>query len=410
MSDIIMVAVILILILFAGFFTSSETAYISLTKVKLRRMQEEGKRGAKTVAKLKSNMPRLLTTVLIGTNFLNSLASALATAFAIALLGSKGSGIAPFVTAFFITTFAQIVPKTAAALNPEKYCSRSAPILFILQKLIFPVVWLFERLSHIVVWFVEKIIKPQNAKVTQEELKTLIDVGENEGTIEKDERKMLNKIIEFNDLTVNDIMKHRSLLSSVSETASYIQVIREFEKSGFSTLTVYKDSKENVTGVINYKEILYGDEAEQKDFDKNAPEYAKKVKREVVFIPGTLSVLEVLQKFRTDQHKFAVVLNEQGETSGIVTMEQVDKSYNWISLDYKACANIYEDSDTSDLVAKAEAKYNRAMNDIKQKDNMYDLQLKNIDTEHTALQTEYESVKKVMEKNIDRTMKFDQSA
>lgn len=96
--------------------------------------------------------------------------------------------------------------------------------------------------------------------------------------------------------------------------------------------------------------------------------------------------------------------------SGLVTMEQVDKSYNWLALDYKTCTNIYEDSDTSDLVAKAEAKYNRAMNDIKQKDNMYDLQLKNIDTEHQSLQTEYDSVKGVMSKNIERTMKFDQSA
>lgn len=95
--------------------------------------------------------------------------------------------------------------------------------------------------------------------------------------------------------------------------------------------------------------------------------------------------------------------------SGLVTMEQVDKSYNWISLDYKSCANIFEDSDNSGIVAKAEAKYNRAMNDIKQKDNMYDLQLKNIDTEHSALQTEYESIKNVMKKNIERTMKFDQS-
>ena len=96
--------------------------------------------------------------------------------------------------------------------------------------------------------------------------------------------------------------------------------------------------------------------------------------------------------------------------TGLVTMEQVDKSYNWVGLDYKTCANIYENSDTSDAVAKAEAKYNRAMNDIKQKDNMFDLQLKNIDTEHQSLQTEYDSVKTVMNKNIERTMKFDQSA
>ena len=96
--------------------------------------------------------------------------------------------------------------------------------------------------------------------------------------------------------------------------------------------------------------------------------------------------------------------------TGLVTMEQVDKSFNWVGLDYKTCANIYENSDNSDAVAKAEAKYNRAMNDIKQKDSMYDLQLKNIDTEHQSLQTEYDSVKGVMNKNIERTMKFDQSA
>lgn len=96
--------------------------------------------------------------------------------------------------------------------------------------------------------------------------------------------------------------------------------------------------------------------------------------------------------------------------SGLVTMEQVDLSFNWMALDYKTCANIYEETDNSAAVAKAEAKYNRAMNDIKQKDQMYDLQLKNIDTEHTALQTEYDVVKGVMNKNIERTMKFNQSA
>ena len=131
---------------------------------------------------------------------------------------------------------------------------------------------------------------------------------------------MLNKIIEFNDLTVNDIMKHRYFVSMVSEDASYNQVIAQFEKSRFSTLTVYKESRENVTGVINYKEILFNEDT---GFDKAEAGYAGKIKKDVVFIPGTLSVLEVLQNFRTNQHKFAVVLNEQGATSGIVTMEDI---------------------------------------------------------------------------------------
>ena len=96
--------------------------------------------------------------------------------------------------------------------------------------------------------------------------------------------------------------------------------------------------------------------------------------------------------------------------SGLVSMEQVDLSYNWIGLDYKSCANIYEETDNSKEAARAEAKYNRAMNDIKQKDSMYDLQLKNIDTEHNSLQTEYDVIKQVIKGNIERTMKFNQSA
>lgn len=315
--NLITVAILVILILCVGFFTSSETAYLSLPRLKLRNMIERKVRHSKLVAKLKRNMDSLLTVVLVGTNFLNSLASAIATAFAIELLGKKGSGIAPFVTAFFVTTFAQIVPKTAAALNPEKFCCNSAPVLFILQKLLFPIVWLFTKLSHIVVAIVEKIIKPDATSVTQEELKTLIDVGEKEGTIEKDERKMLNKIIEFNDITVNDIMRHRSFVSMVSEDAGYDEVIAEFKKSGFSTLTVYKDARENVTGVINYKQILFS------DFDRTDKDFAAKVKQDVTFIPGTLSVLEMLQKFRNQNHKFAVVLDEQGATSGIVAMEDI---------------------------------------------------------------------------------------
>jgi len=320
LNNIITVGLLIILILFVGFFTSSETAYLSLPKIKLRSMLDEKRRYSKTVAKLKSNMDRLLTTVLIGTNFLNSLASAVATAFAIRLLGPKGSSIAPFVTAFFITTFGQIIPKTAAALFPENFCCNSSLVLLFLQKMFFPVIWLFERLSHCIVFIVEKIIKTENGVVTQEELKTLIDVGEKEGTIEKDESRMLNKIIKFNDLSVTDIMKHRYFVSMVSENASYNEIISEFEKSGFSTLTVYKDNKQNVTGVINYKTILFSDE---KIDNPDACDYAKKIMSDVLYVPGTLTVLEMLRKFRVNHYKFAVVLNEQGVALGITTMEDI---------------------------------------------------------------------------------------
>ena len=318
LSDIICLVSIVILILFVGFFTSSETAYISLSKIKLRRMQEEGKKKAKVVAKLKDNMPRLLTTVLIGTNFLNALISALATALVVKLCGGGGVGLPTLATAFVITTFGQIIPKTIAGRYPEKMSMFSSVPLFILEKLFFPIVFLFERLSHGAVWLVEKIIKPREHLITEEELKTLIDVGEKEGTIEKNESRMLNKIIKFNDLSATDIMKHRSFVSMVNVNATYEEVVKEFLESGFSTLTVYKGQSENVVGIIHYKKVLYGN-----DQVTGEPGYAGRIMDDVLFVPGTFSALELLQKLREDENKFAVVLNEQGQTAGIVTIEDI---------------------------------------------------------------------------------------
>ena len=320
MNSIFTFVILIILIILVGFFTSSETAYLSLPKLKVRSMVEERKPYAKIVYKLKSNMDKLLTTVLIGTNFLNSLASAIATALAIEFLGAKGSAIAPFATAFFITVFGQIMPKTVASLYPENMASFSSVPLSILEKIFFPIIWLFERLSHCVVFFAEKLIKNDGSIVTEEELKTLIDVGSNEGTIEKDESELLNKIIKFNNLSINDVMKHRSVVSMISVDATYKEVEQEFLKSGFSTLTVYSGYKENVVGVLNYKKLLF--DSHNDDLQEG---YAKRKMSQVMFVPGTLSLFEVLQKFRQDEHKFAVVLDEQGQTQGIITIEDIMK-------------------------------------------------------------------------------------
>lgn len=329
------------LILCVGFFSSSETAYLSLPRLKLRSMVEQGRRNAKKVAALKANMDRLLTTVLIGTNFLNSLASAIATALAIDLLGSRGVAIAPFVTAFFITTFAQIVPKTAAGLHPDTFTCFSAWPLMILEKLFFPIVWLFEKISHGAVVLVEKILKPAGAIVTEEELKTLIDVGSHEGTIEKDESRLLNKIIKFNDLSVNDVMKHRSQVSMINQEADYDEVINQFLTSGFSTLTVYSGHRENVVGVLNYKKVLFCSE----EIDKSKG-FAGRQMSEVLFIPGTMSVLDILQQFRTSEHKFAVVLDEQGQTDGIITMEDILK----VVFGHMSDENTYDNTAPEDKV------------------------------------------------------------
>lgn len=341
---ILTILLLFFLVACVGFFSSSETAFLSLPKLKLRSMLAEGRKGAATVAKLKSNMDQLLTVVLVGTNFINSLASAIATALAIEVLGSKGSTIAPFAATFFLATFGQIVPKTAAGIYPETFaCIFSVPLLW-LEKIFYPIVCFFTKLSNFAVAIVEKFIKPSGAIVTEEELKTLIDVGSTEGTIEKSESYLLNKIIKFNDLQINDVMKHRSLVSMINQNATYEEVVKEFMDSGFSTLTVYSGSRENAVGVLNYKKILF---ASDDDNQKNlGPGYAGRHMSEVIFVPGTLTVFEVLQKFRYDEHKFAVVLDEQGQTDGIITMEDILK----VVFGRMSDENTYDDTPPEDKI------------------------------------------------------------
>ena len=318
--EILSLLVIVILIFFVGFFTSSETAYLSLPKVKVRSMVEEKKKHSKLIFRLKEDMSRLLTTVLIGTNFLNSLCAALATSLALKILGEKGSRIAPFVTAFFITTFAQIIPKTLASLKTEKIATFAALPLYVMEKIFFPIIWLFSHLSKAALKLFEKAIKNPNPTITQEELEALIDVGKSEGTIEKDESELLNKIIKFNNLSVGDIMKHYSLVSMISTEADWEEVIEEFLRSAFSTLTVYEKTRENVVGVLNYKKIMF--DSTKQDKGKG---FAGRMKSEVLFVPETHSVLQLLSRFRNDEYKFAVVLDEMGQTAGIVTMEDIMK-------------------------------------------------------------------------------------
>lgn len=322
---LIIIVVLAILISCVAFFTSAETAFLSLNRFKVRRMLEERRKNAGTVAKLKNQMDSLLTTVLIGTNFLNSLASSLGTMLAVGILGESGVGIATLIVAFFITTFGQIIPKTLAGLNPEKVAARGAPVLALLKKIFFPIVFIFTGLSHGVVWIFEKLSKPVNATMTEEEIQTLIDVGETEGTIEKSERVMLTKIFQFSDLDVKDIMRHRSLVAMVEESDTEEKIVETFMESGYSNLVVYKENTENVTGIIPYKAVVFSNYKLSAKTEKSQGRTAASFMEKPFFVPGSLSVFELLEKFRGQNRTFAVVLDEQGGTLGVVTMKDVMK-------------------------------------------------------------------------------------
>ena len=312
------VGLLSLLVWLIAFFAGSETAFLSMTNIRLRKMLRARKPGAKRVARLHNDMDGLLTIVLVGINFINTLASAIATALAIELVGNKGVAMATAAITFFVTVFGEIMPKTIAGLedNTDKIAARNAVPLEFLMKAFWPLVWALSQVSKGTAFLVSKIWKEDNAIVQDGELKALIQAGADDGALEKSERNMLNKILEISDLTVHNIMKHRSLVTYLNESDTRERVIEAFKQSGYSHLPVYKDSKENVTGVLYYKDVL---------FEKKLPGafFIVDYMTAPLYVPETFSVIELIQTLKKENRSFAVALDEQGCTARIVTLDDV---------------------------------------------------------------------------------------
>ena len=309
----------MVLIFCIAFFAASETAYTALPRITVRQMLKDKEKNAVKVSKLKTNLDRLISTVLIGTNLVTTLASSIATAYAVQVFGPSAVSLTSAIMTILIIIFSEIIPKTYAALKPKQVAQSSAIPILILQTLLFPIVWIFDRLSDFINFFEKKILKTKTQLITEEELKTLLAIGENEGTLEEGEKKLLDRIFEFSDIHVRDIMKHRSLVKYIDVHDDIDSVIKMFN-SGYSRLPVYENSPDNIIGVLHYKSVLFANSAitQSKDF-------VKICMRQVMFVPESISAVELLQTFKRRKDNFAVAINEYGSMSGIVTMDDILK-------------------------------------------------------------------------------------
>ncbi|MCR5762839.1 MAG: hemolysin family protein [Treponema sp.] len=309
----------LILIFCIAFFAASETAFTALPRITVRQMLKDNEKNASKVARLKTSLDRLISTVLVGTNFITTLSSSLATAYTIKKYGPSAVTYTSAAITILIVIFGEIIPKTYAGLKPKQVSQSSATPIIIIQTICFPVVWLFDRLSDFIDFFEKHVLKTKTPLITEEELKTLIAIGENEGTLEEGEKKLLDRLFEFSDIHVRDIMKHRSLVKYVDVHDDIDSVIEMFN-SGYSRLPVYENSPDNIVGVLHYKSVLFANSAitQSKDF-------VKICMRQPMFIPESVSAVELLQTFKHSKDNFAVAINEYGSMAGIVTMDDILK-------------------------------------------------------------------------------------
>lgn len=314
---LINILLLAILLMFSAFFSTSETALTSMSRITLKRIVKERKKGAKLVNILKSKMDSVLTIILIGNNFVNTLASSLATGLAISLYGEKGAGIATVVMTFFIILFGEILPKTIAVRKPVEISCATAPILYAFSIIMKPIEWLFSHLQGFITIAEKAIWKTSLPLITEDELKTLIDLGDSEGTLESGEKEMLYNIFEFSDLKIRNIMRHRSLVRGIPIYANYETVLREFKSSGYSRLAVFDESHDSILGIVHFKDIL---------FSKANPFCLKNMLRLVPFVPETKSVVSLLTLFKKEKQNFAIVVDEHGSSHGIITMSDILKA------------------------------------------------------------------------------------
>ncbi len=315
LADIMLVGIV-------AFFAASETAFLSITRVTLHQMlkKDGGKKNspAKKIQHLKKDTNKLLSLILIGINFITSLTSGLAATIAIKLAGNSGSAYATAIISFVLIVFGEIMPKTVASVYSVQTASIFATPLLILEKVLFPIVWIFSTITNGITKVLTHFVTENRDLITEEELKSLIAVGENEGTLESSEKRMLYKIFEFTDLKVHDIMRHKSHVQFVPENATYDQIADIFAQTGYSRLPVCRNSFEEVLGVLYYKNVLLAGRV-----IKESENLAVRCMRPALFIPETITATELLQKFRKENVNFAVAVDENGSNIGIVTMDDI---------------------------------------------------------------------------------------
>jgi len=316
-----MVFIIILLLFFSAFFSFAETALLSLNKAQLKQLLKTERKQGKRIAILKNSMDQVISIILIGSNFFNTLSSAIATALAIDLIGPQGALWATLIMFILIILFGEIIPKNIAALYPKEASLLSAPILTVLLFVFKPIAFLFSLLQKGINKIEGALWKNKDPIITEEELKTLIALGDKEGTLELGEKDMLYNIFELNDLRAKDIMRHRSLIKTCNINASLHQSIEAFEKSGYSRLVVIEDSIDAINaiqGILHFKDLLFFDSAQ--DFS------VKSIMRKPLFIPESKSVISLLSTFKKEKQNFAVIVDEHGSNQGIITMDDILKA------------------------------------------------------------------------------------
>ncbi len=316
-NDWLWFAAIVVLVLLAAFFAASEGALISISRLRALSMQEKGLARARDVLLLVEDRQRFLTTVLVANTLVLLGAESLATWLAIELGIPQAALVATLVMALLVLLFGEIIPKTIAVADSERWAVRLAMPMR-------TVAWVLSPLVRLMLWITVFLLRPfgidrrSSLFVTEEDIRTLVDVGAEQRVIEEEEREMIHSVIEFGDTIVREVMTPRPSMIAISVDDSARRALDVVIAEGYSKLPVFEESRDDIVGVVHDRELLValanGTLAQQP---------LRSFMRPAVHVPETKKIAELLREMQRDKFSMAIVVDEYGGTAGIVTMEDL---------------------------------------------------------------------------------------
>ena len=306
---------IIILLCLSAFFSSSETALTTVNQIRMRTLADNGDKRAARVLPVTGNPGKMLSAILIGNNIVNLSASSISTSLAIHLFGNTGAGIATGILTFLILIFGEVTPKTMATIKADSMSLTVAAPIGLLMKILTPVIFIINKLSLGLMFLLHVNIKDAQKKMTEEELRTIVDVSQENGVIEHEERDMIHNLFDFGDAEAKEIMVPRIDMTFVQADATYQEVLDIFRQDMFTRLPVYEDSTDNVIGIINMKDFL---------LQNDTPEFSvRNLLREPYFTYEHKNTADLFLEMRKSSISLAIVLDEYGVTAGLITLEDL---------------------------------------------------------------------------------------
>ena len=314
-SDTYQVIILIILLALSAFFSSNETALMAVNKIRLRTLADDGnKRAAKVLDIVENHTSKMLSAILIGNNLVNITASSLATSLAYSFGGYMVS-IATAALTVAILIFGEITPKNYATLNAEKITLRYIPVLSFFMTIMTPFIFIINLFSRIFMKLLRVDPDAVNKAMTEEELRTIVDVSHEDGVIESDEKKMIYNVFDLGDADAKDIMVPRVNVTFADVNSTYEELIDIFREDRFTRLPVYEDTQDNIVGIINMKDLLLYDPDERFDI--------RSFLRKPHFTYEYKDISELLVEMRESTFNIAIVLDEYGEMTGLITLEDI---------------------------------------------------------------------------------------